>query len=310
MDIRYLRHFLAVAEELHFGRAAQRLNMEQAPLSQSIRRLEKWLDVSLFHRTSRGTKLTKAGAILIDEARNAVQQFERAVVLARKAGGSVHEPVSIGFVTAGIYGLLPAAIRAYRLQFADARVQLAELPTNDLLDAVDQDKLDLALIHPLRRHPPSIVVEDLQRDRLVAALPRSHPLARRSTVSLSDLAPEPLIFFPRSASPDLHRRILDTFRAQALKPRIEQEARLTPTILSFVSAGLGYALVQESARALPMPGVVFRPIADLPAHLVWSLALAWKPKGASPLTQAFAATLRAIAGSAAIKTASRSKATG
>jgi len=202
----------------------------------------------------------------------------------------------VGFVTAGIFSLLPAAIRIYRQQFAEARIQLTEASTNELLELLEQDKLDLALIHPRRRHPASVMIEDLQRDRPVAALPQSHPLARRRQVTLHDLASEPLIFFPRSASPDLYKRFIDAFARQGLKPRIDQEARLTPTILAFVSAELGYALVPESVRALPFSNVVFRAIEDLPADLVWSLALAWKPGTASPLARAFGLTLRSIAG--------------
>lgn len=296
VDIRYLRHFLAVADELNFARAAQRLNMAQPPLSQSIRRLEKWLDVRLFDRSNRGTKLTKAGAALIEEARSTIHHFEHAVATARKVGGGSHDPVAVGFVTAGILRLLPAAIRSYRRQFPDAQVQLLEGATNDLLDAIQHDKLDLALVHPPHRLPAGLVIEDLQREHPVAAVPRFHPLADRSLIALKELAREPLIFFPRLTSPDLHQRILDAFKRQGLKPRIEHEARLTPTILSFVSAGLGYALVPESARALAFADVVFRPVKDLPADLFWSLSLAWKPAVASQTAHVFAATLRAIAG--------------
>ncbi|HEV7372892.1 LysR family transcriptional regulator [Arenibaculum sp.] len=296
MDIRYLRHFLAVAEELHFGRAASRLNMEQAPLSQSIRRLEAWLGVALFDRSARGgTRLTPAGATLVEEARKTVRQFEHAVAATRRTGGKAEEPVSVGFVTAGILRLLPAAIRSFQAQAPGARVQLVEASTSDLLAAIDADALDLALIHPIERCPAGVVQEELRRDRTIAALPRGHRLAERGALSMQDLAGEPMIFFPKSASPDLYERFAAFFRERGITPRIEQEARLTPTILSLVAAGLGYSLVQESARFLPFPDVVFRPVRDLPAELAWSLSLAWKPRRARAAASTFADSLRAAA---------------
>ncbi len=155
------------------------------------------------------------------------------------------------------------------------------------------DRLDLALVHPPEQAPPGIVLEALKRDRTIAALPRTHPLAPRTTLAIRDLARDPLIFFPRAAAPDLHRRFMEFFRRKKIVPLIEQEARLTPTILSLVGAGLGYALVQQSARHLHFPDVVFRPVKDLAPDLVWILALAWKPGIAPPPAQAFARSLRA-----------------
>jgi DNA-binding transcriptional LysR family regulator len=296
VDLRYLRHFVAVAEELHFGRAAARLNMEQAPLSQSIQRLEKSLGVRLFERSARGTRLTRSGGVLLQEARAAIAQFEHALSATRAVEHGRQDPIQVGFVTAGILHLIPTAIRSYREQFADAQVKLIEAPTSDLLAAVEAGRLDLALVHPFEHNFPSLVLEDLQRDHTLIALPRQHPLARNSLVSFEDLAAEPLIFFPRSASPDLHDKIVAAFLDRGLTPRIEQEARFTPTILSLVSAALGYAFVQESAQALPFPGIVFRPLKDLPPDLFWSLSLAWKPQTATPATVTFVTQLRQATG--------------
>ncbi len=297
MDIRHFRHFLAVAEELHFGHAAHRLNMEQAPLSQSIQRLETRLGVSLFDRSRRGgTKLTPAGVSLIPEARMAVLQFERAVSVARRAGHTADEPVRIGFVTAAILKLLPSTIRAYSAAFAGARVQLFEGPTADLLNRVIEDQIDIALVHPVDTPPPGLVLSELKRDRTIVALPRVSPVAAKKSVTMADLADEPLIFFPRMASPDLYRHFMAYFKAMGVEPRIEQEARATPTILSLVSAGLGYAFVQESARSLPFHNVVFRPLKDAPPQLSWRLSLAWKPSVATEACCNFVSQLRPLAG--------------
>ena len=296
MDIRHLRHFLAVADELHFGRAARRLNMEQAPLSQSIKRFETELGVQLFDRSRRGgTRLTEAGATLVGEARKAVSQFDRTISIVRADDVSPRQPVSVGFVTAGILRILPAAIKRFHATHPDFRVQLAEASTPDLVERVRTGKLDLALINDPPQRPPNLSFEQLRRDPIVAALPADHPLAGGGTVTLRALATEPMIFYPRAVSPALHDGILSAFAAAGCTPRIEQEAQFTPTILSLISAGLGYALIQDSAKALPYPNVAFLPVSDLPASLTWGLHLVWQPDRANPVARYFTDLLRAAA---------------
>lgn len=279
MDIRHFRHFLAVAEELHFGRAAARLNMAQAPLSQSIRRLEAHLGTRLFDRSPHaGTRLTEAGRSFRPAAERAVQQFDAAVGQARKAGGAASAPVRVGFVTLGLLERLPRALRALENAHPDVSVRLEEGATSALLEGVARGRLDLALVHPAREVPDGVQLSEIRRDRIVAALPRGHPLADRRRVALSELAGDPMIFFPRSASPDLHDSLHAVFRSAGLTPRVHQEARSTPTMLLLVAAGLGHALVAESARFLPFSDVAFVAISDLPADLRWGLDLAWKPE--------------------------------
>ena len=296
MDIRHLRHFLAVADELHFGRAARRLNMEQAPLSQSIRRFETELGVKLFDRSRRGgTRLTEAGAQLLDDARKTVSQFDRTISTVRDSAGPPQQPVSVGFVTAGILRILPAAIKRFHATHPDVRVRLAEASTPDLVERIRNEKLDLALINDPPERPAGLSFELLRRDPILAALPHAHPLAAHSTVTLRALAAEPMIFYPRTISPGLHDGILGAFAAAGETPRIEQEAQFTPTILSLISAGLGYALIQEGAKALPYPNVVFRPVSDLPADLTWGLHLVWRADRASPGGRYFADLRRTAA---------------
>lgn len=297
MDIRHFRHFLAVADELHFGRAARRLNMEQAPLSQSIRRFETDLGVELFERSRRGgTRLTPAGALMANEARLAVAQFDKTVADVRRMSETVREPVSVGFVTAGLMRILPAAVISFREEYAGAEVHLSEAATADLIDRIVAGTLDLAVTNEPTARPTGVAFELLRRDRTIAALPRSHPLATGAEPRLRDLAREPLVFFPRGASPTIYDGILGAFAAAGAEPRVEQRANFMPTILSLVGAGLGYAFVQESARALSFPDVVFRPVPDLPDGLTWDVHLAWKPGGATFGTRMFAAHVRAAAG--------------
>lgn len=282
MEIRYLRHFLAVAEELHFSRAARRLNMEQAPLSQSIRRLEDHLGTRLFDRSARGgTRLTEAGRRLRVEAERAVIHFEAAMQSARHPESAGPVIVNAGFVTLGLLGPLPRAIRAMATIRPEVSVRLQEGATASLLERVSDGRLDLALVHPVDRAPRGLELVQVRRDRIVAALPAEHPLANRNRITLHDLAAEPLIFFPPAASPDLHYRLQTAFADLGIVPRIEQEARSTPTMLLLVAAGLGYALVAESARYLPFSNVSFLPVTDLPDGLDWSLALASNPQQTS-----------------------------
>ena len=230
MNIQHFRHFLAVSEDLHFGRAAHRLNIEQAPLSQSIRRLENELGVALFDRSRRsGTRLTPAGTAMVEEARKTLAQFERAVSIARRAGG-VDQVARVGFVTAATFDLLPRVVRQFSIDHPDNTLKLREGSSTELLDAVANDQVDLALVHPIRVMPPGLSLEDVRSDKTVVALPGNHALASRDSLDMDDLKDVPLIFFPRSVSPDLHRRFTDFFREQGVEPRIGQEARLTPTI--------------------------------------------------------------------------------
>lgn len=292
MDIRYFRHFLAVAEELHFGRAARRLGMEQAPLSQSIRRLEAHLGVRLFDRSPRGgTRLSEAGRRLRPQAERAVLQFDAAMDSARRPDAAGPVPVRVGFVTLGLLGALPRALRQIAVLRPEVSVRLEEGATAGLLDRVADGRLDLALVHPVADPPPGLTLTEVRRDRIVAALPAVHPLAARGAVSLRMLAGEPLIFFPRGASPDLHAGLRAAYRMQGLEPRIEQEARSTPTMLLLVAAGLGHALVAESARALPFSNVAFVAVSDLPEHLHWGLTLAWRPEHAEPAVRDLAGML-------------------
>jgi DNA-binding transcriptional LysR family regulator len=296
MDIRHLRHFLAVADELHFGRAAGRLNMEQAPLSQSIKRFEADLGVTLFDRSRRGgTRLTQAGAQLLDGARETVAKFDLTISTIRDSGGPAETPISVGFVTTGVLSILPTAIKRFHGVHPDVRIKLVEASTPDLVERVRYQKLDFALINDPPERPSSLTFELLRRDAIVAALPVAHPLAGGDTVSLHALATAPMIFHPRAISPGLHDGILKAFSAAGQTPRIGQEAQFTPTILSLVSAGLGYALIPESAKALPYRNIVFLPVADLPTDLTWGLHLVSRPDMPQLTTKVFGDFLREAA---------------
>jgi DNA-binding transcriptional LysR family regulator len=288
MELRQLRHAIAVADEGHFGRAAMRLGMAQPPLSQSIARLERSLGVRIFDRGRSGSRPTEAGRHFLDEARSILAAAERAAHLAR-AAAAAEASVRIGFASNALWGPLPDLLSLAR--HAGIAVRLAEMPTEPQLEALVRGHLDLGLVAPPFDAPSRLTVRDLGAERLVAALPavRGHAMAETTLAALAD----ELILFPEMQGPALHAKILAAFRSAGLSPRIAQEAQRMPTILTLVAAGLGCGLVPEGVpRRLPVPGVVFQPVKDGDGLPLWPLAVAHMPLPAkSPAAVLLAAFL-------------------
>ena len=229
---------------------------------------------------------------MLDGARETVAKFDLTISTIQDSGGPPEVPISVGFVTTGILKILPAAIKRFHGIHPDVRIKLAEASTPDLVERMRDQRLDLALINDPPERPSSLTFELLRRDPIVAALPGTHPLAAADTVSLHALATAPMIFYPRAISPGLHDGILKAFSSAGQTPRIEQEAQFTPTILALVSAGLGYALIPESTKALPYRNIVFRPVIDLPTDLTWGLHLVSRPDMTRLTTKVFGDFLR------------------
>jgi DNA-binding transcriptional LysR family regulator len=286
-----MRHFVAVAEELHFTRAAARLGLAQPPLSQSIKRLELSLGVGLFVRTQRKVELTPAGRVFLEEARRTVAQADAAVHLARRAAVEDLTEINIMFVSSALYQILPAALRRYRAQFPEVPIHLEERATDLQLDGLRDGSVDLGFLHPPLKDASGLEVRTIYRDRLVAAIPGSNPLAKKKAIVLADLADEGFVLFPFEQGPNLHASITTACRRAGFVPRLSQEARQMHTILSLVGAGMGVSLVPERARMLYIDGVTFVPVTDLPAGLTWDLALAWRPRSSRRPVQAFINTV-------------------
>jgi DNA-binding transcriptional LysR family regulator len=275
MELQRLRHILCVAEEGHFGRAAQRLGMTQPPLSQSIRRSERELGVALFERTPKGAVLTAAGRAFLPEARVAVAAVERATAQARAV--VKRHPVRVGVASPAIWGPLPTLLRI--AQEASIAVELIEASTNDQLEAIANGELDMGLLSPPFDAPPRMRVIDLSTDRLVAAMPE-RMAGDRALAPLALLA-ERLILFPQRQGPFLHAAILNLFATHGLSPVIVQEARDMMPGLMLVAAGLGSTLVPESlALRVTIREVAFRPLADVDEAPTWPLAVAHMPLSA------------------------------
>jgi DNA-binding transcriptional LysR family regulator len=260
MELRHLRYFVAVAEECHFGRAARRLHIAQPPLSQQIRQLEAELGVQLLTRSTRRVELTPAGARYLDRARSilagvAAAGEEAALVAEGRIGR-----VAIGFTGSATYELLPSLSRTLRQQSPGLELDLrGELLTPSQVEGLLDGTLDVGFLRPPVQ-APEIEVHPLRREPLVVVLPEAHAQAAREEVALADLADEPFISYPSQHRSVVHDAVLDACQAAGFTPRATEVAE-TSTLVSFVAAGLGVALVPASVQHLRITGSVYRPLA-------------------------------------------------
>jgi DNA-binding transcriptional LysR family regulator len=294
MELRHLRYFVAVAEELHFGRAAERLHIAQPPLSRQIRDLERELGTPLFTRDARGVELTPAGRAFLPEARLTLAQAERAQRTAQRAARGETGRLRVGFVDAATYsGILPDVLAFFRMHLPSIGLSLLEMDLPQQADALRDGRIDLGIVH----NPPAdaerwLRVETVFHDPLIAALPRGHGLASQKRLSLSDLADEAFVLFPRPVAPMLYDDVIARCRAAQFSPRIVQEAVGWHTVVSLVSAGIGIALVPQSLGAQRQVGVVFRPVSDLRTEM--QLSAIWKRDERSPVRERFLTTLKTV----------------
>ena len=294
MELRHLRYFVAVAEELHFGRAAERLHIAQPPLSRQIQDLERELGTPLFVRGSRGVELTAAGRAFLPEARLTIGQAERAQRTAQRAAQGETGRLRVGFVDAATHsGILPDVLAFFRMHLPSIGLSLFEMDPPQQADALRDGRIDLGIV----QSPPSdaerwLRVESVFRDPLIAALPRGHRLVHRKRLSLGDLADESFVLFPRTVAPTLYDDILARCRSARFSPSIVQEAIGWHTVVSLVSAGVGIAIVPRSLGAQRQPGVVFRAVHDLNTDM--ELSAIWKRDERSPVRDRFLTALKTV----------------
>jgi len=259
IELRLWRQFLAVAEELHFGRAAQRLNMTQPPLTQAIAQLEALLGLKLFDRTKRSVQLTAAGAALVPEARDLLARAQALPAYARASANGEAGRLRLAFVSTVGFELLPRWVRAFREQYPKVQLELIEATGDVQLQAFERGEIDAGfMLHSPGFAPPGLACRRISQDPLVVALPELHPLASKVTLALADLLDQPLVIFPRRIVPSLYDAIFAMYHAAGQLPQVAQEAIQMQTIVNLVSAGLGVAWVPESVRQFQRPGVVYR----------------------------------------------------
>ncbi len=293
-DLRQLRQFIAVAEHLHFGRAADALHISQPPLSRSIQDLEARLGARLFERSRRKVELTPAGAWYLEEARQVIARLERASrAMADLAAGGAGA-LRIGFVTIADYSVLPGLLTRFKAANPGVSMSLRELVTEAQLDALAAGELDLGFVLPPL---PSREVESfaVNREKLVVALHEHHPLAiGRGPLAIKALAEEPFVMVPSNLARGLSDVVLGLCTRAGFAPRVAQEAVQMQTVVSLVSSGLGVAIVPESLLNLRRSGVVYRTVRD--AHPRIELRVAWRRDSHSATLARFVAFARASAG--------------
>jgi DNA-binding transcriptional LysR family regulator len=289
MEFRHLRYFVAVAEEGHITRAAERLGIQQPPLSQQIRSLEAELQVQLFRRKPRGVELTQAGETLLAEARAILQQVERAAGAAQRAARGEAGHLGLGFTSsASFHPFVPRLIRRFGDAFPLVALNLEESGTGELVEALLAERLDAAFVRSPIGPVSGITVHAILDEPMVAVLPAGHVrgVAPAEPLPITALADETLILYRRPLGPGLYDAIIAACQRAGFSPKIGQEAPRMLATLSLVAAGLGVTLVPESMRRLQIDGVIYRPL-DPAAALVAPLNLAHRRGDAAPALRRF-----------------------
>jgi DNA-binding transcriptional LysR family regulator len=282
LEARHLRYFIRVAEELHFGRAAERLGIAQPPLSHQIRQLEARIGVRLFDRTTRSVKLTLAGEAFLVRARQAVSTMEMAVSEARGAMGVAAGHLVLGSVQTGIQRFLPDIIADFRKRHPLVTFDVRPGTTEDQVARLIDGSLQVAFIRPPQTVGP-LALERIFSEGFVAVLPADHPLARRPRLVLADLANEPFVLFSPIVGIGYQSVLLDRCQKLGFHPKVVMEATHTIAIATLVAAGVGVAVIPAWIESMRVPGAVFRPLPELPK--VVDLCVAWLAADPSPLVQ-------------------------
>lgn len=281
MELRHLRYFVTVAEELHFTRAAKRLGMEQPPLSQQIRALETELGTPLFRRQARAVTLTDAGEAFFADARQILADVQRASDHARRVARGDLGRIRVGMInSAPFHPYVPRVLREYGQRYPEVLLSLDENSTPHLASGVARETVDVAFLRPLLGEEPGLVTEPLFDEEVLVALPQGHALAARKRLRLQQLKAEPFVLFSRPFGSGLYDEIISACRRAGFSPRIGQEASQITSIINLVAAGLGVSLVPASMQQVHSPGVAYRPIlGDAPKA---RLSLAYRADDTSP----------------------------
>ena len=282
-EFAHLRSFVAVAEELHFGRAARRLNMTQPPLSRQIQLLEHMLEAKLFERSHRRVALTASGRAFLPEARRLLLLAEGAAMSIKRVSGGDVGAVTIGFTAASGYGYLPGVFQKLKARLPGVDVALREAVTSAQLDALVNARIDIGLVRPPVRHA-GLEFRIVLREPMIVALPPDHRLADRDRVDLAELGGDPLISYSPFEARYFHDLTLRLFSAVGAQPTIAQHVSQIHSVLALVRIGLGVALVPEAARQLNFEGVAYRELAH-PGAETADLGAVWRRDNENPAAE-------------------------
>jgi LysR family transcriptional regulator, benzoate and cis,cis-muconate-responsive activator of ben and cat genes len=285
MDLRHLKYFIAVAEELNIGRAALRLHISQPPLTRQIQQLEEELGVQLLIRTPRGVELTQAGELFLEEARNIRSLVEQAIERTKRAGQGKLGRLDIGIFGTGILGVIPELLNLFRNTHPDVRVVLHTMSKAEQIEALRQKRINIGfnrIFTPLPDFDHLLII----KEPLYLAVNAGHPLSEQNSVSFMELSNYPLVLFPTGARPNFVDRIIQLCRNMGFTPDISQIVGDAVTGVALVAGGLGITVVPKSATALQLPGVVYRPFHDSLTATV-DLSCIYRKEDQSAILQAF-----------------------
>jgi DNA-binding transcriptional LysR family regulator len=285
LEPRRLRYFLAVAEELNFSRAAERLHMAQPPLSKQIKQLEGELGVQLFDRPGRGVQLTEAGQLLLQQAQRILMQIEQTESLIQRVGRGEVGHISIGFVPSASNDILPPILRDFRNRFPEVELFLHEMRPDQLVDRLRNKWVDVGFLY-LPLEDDAFHCKTVSREPLVVALPSKHPLSSQPTVKMQALTNEPFILPPRYRMPGLYGQVTELCRQAGFTPRaVQKEVWLMQTIVGLVAGEIGVALVPASLRNLHRKGVVYKEVQDLMPTV--EMGVIWRRDDDTPVLSSF-----------------------
>ena len=283
IDTKHLRSFCVLAETLHFGRAADRLNLSQPPLSRQIAALETELGITLFKRNSRSVALTAGGRQLHADAKAILSLLEQARKNATAAERGEVGALRIGFTSCAAYNVVPGIVRSYSTTFPNVCFTIREQLPEDLSAHVIEGKIDAAIMFP-PENAQALNTRTVYTEPLCAALPTGHPLANKRQIAIAELADTPFVIAPRGVAPSLYDAIIGHCQASGFTPQVRLETNLQQTILNLVAEGVGVALVPSSMKKARLSGTVFLPIQDAPdVHQV----VAWPKRDLNPCLQGF-----------------------
>jgi DNA-binding transcriptional LysR family regulator len=294
MELRHLRYFVQVAEEQHYGRAAERLRVAQPALSRQIQDLEEEIGFKLFDRLPRGVKLSTAGKLFMEDARRILEQVNEATGRAKRVASGQSGTLRVGFVeSVSWHGVVPDSFRQFRERQPDVELQLKPASSMEQTEAVHAGRLDAAFVFAIAHIGRELAQLPVASLNLMLAAPKGHPLTKLKKLRLRDLTDASFVWFPRRESPAFYDRLMnECFRGGLKSPRIVQEAVNEATILSLVSCRMGVAFVSSATRWRCPESVEVLPVSDLNPML--PLALIWRKDNAAPLLAKFVADVRQL----------------
>lgn len=292
MDLRQIKYFIAVAQELNFGRAAISLNISQPPLTRQIHQLEEEIGVQLFIRTPKGVELTQAGELLLQEALNIRALIEQATERTQRAGQGKLGRIDVGIFGSAVLDAIPKLLLRFRSAYPDVHLVLHTMNKAEQIEALRQRRITIGFNRMLEPFP-DLVTELVKTEPLLVAANELHPLASKASLHLSELQHYPLVLFPSGTRPSFIDKVMDLCRREGFLPKISQEVGDAVSGVALVASGFGLCLVPESATSLKLPGVVYIPLQDAP-HATVDLSCIYRRDDQSPILTAFLDVVRSF----------------